>query len=440
LDLEVREAKLKGDNLRSEKNKLSGEIPSDIGSLTKLKYLDISKNQLSEKIPTTIENLVELENLYLNENQLTGTIPSGIGKLTKLETLWLSNNTLSGEIPTKEIEKLENLTNIHLENNKDLTGQAPKIKTEGKQDKISCNFSNTSLCINKQEVLEICTYPDGSTECSSVTDDDKNSESKETTEMDITSNPVDCERAIGNQSNTVIDIPAETQYTDNKKRSAKKERKHVNFFKQFLIPRVYITAVISFIVILAINFINGIILSNTLNVETNSNEEAIDEVTKINPVFVTIYVCIIGPIIEELIFRQLIFWFINKFSKILAYLVSSFLFAFAHFSFSFSTLIAEIYYLPIYFIMGALLAYTYDYDGSPPSYTLSTTDGINLYEVLNDSYTYYKSSFLNTENFLLSILIPLISNFNCLSFPNLGFSTFETTILFLSLRIIFILF
>jgi len=179
-------------------------------------------------------------------------------------------------------------------------------------------------------------------------------------EVNVTSNP-DNERAVENQNNTVIDIPNENEERSPSKN--KKEREHVNFFKQFLLPRVYITAVISVIVILAINIANGIILENIFNITTNSNEEGLDELQKQNEIVMNIFICIIGPIFEELIFRRLIFWFIKKYSLVLAYLISSFLFAFAHFDFNFSILISEIYFLPIYFIMGVGFAYTYDYDG-----------------------------------------------------------------------------
>jgi len=42
--------------------------------------------------------------LYLNNNKLTGEIPKEIGKLTNLRWLSLYSNKLTGEIP-KEIRK-----------------------------------------------------------------------------------------------------------------------------------------------------------------------------------------------------------------------------------------------------------------------------------------------------------------------------------------------
>ena len=74
------------------------------------------------------------------------------------------------------------------------------------------------------------------------------------------------------------------------------------------------------------------------------------------PILVYANSCIIASIIEELIFIGLIFVLIKKFSVIVAYLVSTFLFAFAHFQFNFSILISKIYYFLVYFILGVLLA------------------------------------------------------------------------------------
>ena len=57
-------------------NELTGEIPSEIGSLTSLNSLDLSNNQLTGEIPAEIGNLSNLYSLDLSDNQLTEEIPS----------------------------------------------------------------------------------------------------------------------------------------------------------------------------------------------------------------------------------------------------------------------------------------------------------------------------------------------------------------------------
>jgi len=105
-------------------NRLDGEIPPEIGTLTNLENLDLNSNQLSGEIPPEIGTLTNLENLGLYSNQLTGEIPPEIGNLTNLGYLDLSSNQLSGEIPP-EIGNLTNLTNLFLEYNQ-LTGEIPE--------------------------------------------------------------------------------------------------------------------------------------------------------------------------------------------------------------------------------------------------------------------------------------------------------------------------
>eukprot|EP00833_Pecoramyces_ruminatium_P003956 jgi/Orpsp1_1/1177988/evm.model.c7180000063638.1 len=150
-------------------NKLSGSIPSEIGSLTDLENLDLSKNELSGSIPSTFEKLTKMETLYLSDNALTGSIPSGIGKLKDLKYLWFSDNNISGELPSDEIEKLEDLKSINIENNKDLYGKAPNLKSVS--ELLECNYSGTSLCSNDKD--ERCTYPETNYSCTTCVESAK---------------------------------------------------------------------------------------------------------------------------------------------------------------------------------------------------------------------------------------------------------------------------
>ena len=61
-----------------EDNQLTGEMPSELGSLSSLIWLDLSRNQLSGEIPPELGNLSNLEWLSLVENELSGCVPSGL--------------------------------------------------------------------------------------------------------------------------------------------------------------------------------------------------------------------------------------------------------------------------------------------------------------------------------------------------------------------------
>ena len=61
-----------------EDNQLTGEMPSELGSLSSLIWLNLSRNQLSGEIPPELGNLSNLEWLSLAENELSGCVPSGL--------------------------------------------------------------------------------------------------------------------------------------------------------------------------------------------------------------------------------------------------------------------------------------------------------------------------------------------------------------------------
>ena len=151
--------------------------------------------------------------------------------------------------------------------------------------------------------------------------------------------------------------------------SSKDKKKHVNFFKQFFLPRVYLIAIIFSVILITFNFLANEIIYLFVKSNTNSNDEYIQELEHTKPFFTIFSVCVISPFIEELFFRRFIFHKISKFSKILAYIIANVLFAISHFIFeSFKD---EIYNFPLYFFMGVILTYTYDFDGCIVSAILS---------------------------------------------------------------------
>ena len=80
-------------------NQLTGQIPSELGSLANLQSLSLGGNQLSGQIPSSLGNLANLQELHLRENQLTGQIPPELGSLANLGYLYLSSNRLTGSLP-----------------------------------------------------------------------------------------------------------------------------------------------------------------------------------------------------------------------------------------------------------------------------------------------------------------------------------------------------
>ena len=95
-------------NLRD--NRLSGELPPELGDLRNLRELILRDNQLTGEIPLELGNLANLEVLSLVGNRLSGPIPREFGELTGLRELRMRGNGLSGEIPST----IANLTNLRL--------------------------------------------------------------------------------------------------------------------------------------------------------------------------------------------------------------------------------------------------------------------------------------------------------------------------------------
>ena len=104
-------------------NRLTGSIPSALGSLSNLQFLSLSLNRLTGAIPEELGSLSNLTALFLNGNRLTGGIPEELGGLSNLQFLSLYDNRLTGTVP-EELGSLSHLTTLFLSGNR-LTGGIP---------------------------------------------------------------------------------------------------------------------------------------------------------------------------------------------------------------------------------------------------------------------------------------------------------------------------
>ena len=97
-------------------NDLAGAIPGELGSLSELQVLHLAENDLTGPIPDELSNLAKLTRLDLSYNDLNGVVPSWLGSLTELRALNLSTNELTGGIPP-EMGSLSKLQYLSLEYN-----------------------------------------------------------------------------------------------------------------------------------------------------------------------------------------------------------------------------------------------------------------------------------------------------------------------------------
>ncbi|KAH1045635.1 hypothetical protein J1N35_036419 [Gossypium stocksii] len=83
-------------------NRLTGEIPLEIGNLSEIHSLNLSHNNLTRNIPSTFSRLNKIESLDLSHNNLSGIIPIELMELYTLEVFDVSYNNLSGSIPSQK--------------------------------------------------------------------------------------------------------------------------------------------------------------------------------------------------------------------------------------------------------------------------------------------------------------------------------------------------
>ncbi|CAH8307981.1 unnamed protein product [Eruca vesicaria subsp. sativa] len=110
-------------SLSIPKKKLSGHLPSSLGSLSNLRHLNLRSNDLTGPLPLELFRAQRLQSLVLYENSLSGSIPKEVGSLKLLQSLDLSRNGISGSIPDSILE-CKRLRSLGLSQN-NLTGSVP---------------------------------------------------------------------------------------------------------------------------------------------------------------------------------------------------------------------------------------------------------------------------------------------------------------------------
>jgi Leucine-rich repeat (LRR) protein len=108
-----------------EETTLTGEIPTQLGQLERLFFLDLKTNPgMRTTIPTEFGRLTNLEILDFAGSGLYGHLPTELGLLTVLERFEVGDNDLSGTIPV-EFGNLVRLGELGLPDNR-FTGSMPQ--------------------------------------------------------------------------------------------------------------------------------------------------------------------------------------------------------------------------------------------------------------------------------------------------------------------------
>jgi Leucine-rich repeat (LRR) protein len=117
------------------RNRLSGEVPPEIGAMRNLSLLHLDNNRLTGRLPPEISR-VPLVVLNVSRNIISGAIPSEIGRIRCLEMMDLSYNNFSGELPGS-LSQLTELTRFNVSYNRLLSGNVPTTGQFGTFDEQS---------------------------------------------------------------------------------------------------------------------------------------------------------------------------------------------------------------------------------------------------------------------------------------------------------------
>lgn len=138
----------------------------------------------------------------------------------------------------------------------------------------------------------------------------------------------------------------------------------INIFKGFKVPQNIKDGIAIGVIILAVTMSYNLLLSLIMpSFGSNDNEASVDNMILINPVLSFITVVLLAPLVEEITYRYGLFAGIRKYSRVLAYIVTSLVFALIHFDFNFTdqaVLINELLNLPTYIFAAVMLCYAYD--------------------------------------------------------------------------------
>ena len=96
-------------HLDVQDNDLSGLLPTELGLMTNLTYMDFGKNRFSSGIPTEIGNVTGLIHFDVRSNKLIGLLPTELGLLTRLKYFSTAGNSFYGTLP-REMGNLKKLT------------------------------------------------------------------------------------------------------------------------------------------------------------------------------------------------------------------------------------------------------------------------------------------------------------------------------------------
>lgn len=115
------------EELNLENNLLEGPLPPNLGSLSNLREMFLSANNLTGTIPANFINLKNMTDLRIDGNPISGTIPDFIGNWTKMDRLDIQGTSMEGPIPPT-ISQLKNMTQLRISDLRGKQMQFPNLQ------------------------------------------------------------------------------------------------------------------------------------------------------------------------------------------------------------------------------------------------------------------------------------------------------------------------
>ncbi|KAL3533855.1 hypothetical protein ACH5RR_007376 [Cinchona calisaya] len=109
-----------------QNNMLTGNFPSWLWSLPKIKLIRGENNNFSGEIPDSISKAVQLEQVQIDNNSFVSRIPQGLGLITSLYRFSASQNNLYGDLPPNFCDSPV-MSIINFSHNY-LSGRIPELK------------------------------------------------------------------------------------------------------------------------------------------------------------------------------------------------------------------------------------------------------------------------------------------------------------------------
>ncbi|KAB2601357.1 LRR receptor-like serine/threonine-protein kinase RFK1 [Pyrus ussuriensis x Pyrus communis] len=108
-------------------NRLSGEVPKELGNITTLTFLNLEANQFSGILPAELGNLVNLQTFRMNDNNFNGILPDWVQNWKQLKRLDMHSSGLEGPIPSN-ISLLYNLKELRISDTNAPSQEFPMLR------------------------------------------------------------------------------------------------------------------------------------------------------------------------------------------------------------------------------------------------------------------------------------------------------------------------